>query len=106
MGTTIGSVIKTDVIPHHDLAWSIHRSTHIQTIECNQEQSIHFLKKELQSIEGNKGWNLMTFNGFGIGWIKHLGNRLNNYLPKPKPLKVIKFQPLSPSIICNSFFKN
>ena len=81
VGTTIGSVIKTDVIPHHDLAWSIHRSTHIQTIECNQEQSIHFLKKELQSIEGNKGWNLMTFNGFGIGWIKHLGNRLNNYLP-------------------------
>jgi NOL1/NOP2/fmu family ribosome biogenesis protein len=23
----------------------------------------------------------MTFNGFGFGWIKHLGNRLNNYLP-------------------------
>lgn len=81
VGTTIGSLIKNEVIPHHDLAWSIHRSYSIQSIECNQEQALQFLKKELQSINGNKGWNLMTFKGFGIGWIKHLGNRLNNYLP-------------------------
>jgi NOL1/NOP2/fmu family ribosome biogenesis protein len=53
----------------------------IQTIECNQEQAIQFLKKELQTIDGNKSWNLMSHKGFGIGWIKHLGNRLNNYLP-------------------------
>ena len=81
VGTTIGSLIKEDVIPHHDLALSIHKSKQIQTIECTQEQSIQFLKKELQIIDGQKGWNLMTFNGFGFGWIKHLGNRLNNYLP-------------------------
>jgi NOL1/NOP2/fmu family ribosome biogenesis protein len=81
VGTTIGSLIKNEVIPHHDLAWSIHKSDSIQTIDCTQEQAIQFLKKELQSIEGNKGWNLMSFRNFGIGWIKHLGNRLNNYLP-------------------------
>ncbi len=81
VGTNIGSLIKDDVIPHHDLAWSIHKSKNIEAIECKQEQAIQFLKKELQSIEGNKGWNLITFNGFGIGWIKQLGNRLNNYLP-------------------------
>lgn len=81
VGTTIGSLIKEDVIPHHDLAWSIHKSNQIQTIECTQEESIQFLKKELQVIEGRKGWNLMTYQNFGIGWIKHLGNRLNNYLP-------------------------
>ena len=81
VGTNIGSLIKNDVIPHHDLAWSIHKSKNIEAIECKQEQAIQFLKKELQSIDGTKGWNLMTFNGFGIGWIKQLGNRLNNYLP-------------------------
>lgn len=81
VGTTIGSLIKNEVIPHQDLAWSIHRSNQIQAIECDEQQALQFLKKELQTIEGNKGWNLMTFNGFGIGWIKHLGNRLNNYLP-------------------------
>lgn len=81
VGTSIGSVIKNDVIPHHDLAWSIHHADSIQKIECTQEQAIQFLKKELQNIEGCKGWNLMTYNGFGLGWIKHLGNRINNYLP-------------------------
>ena len=81
VGTTIGNLIKNEVIPHQDLAWSIHRSDKIQAIECNGQQSLQFLKKELQTIEGNKGWNLITFNDFGIGWIKHLGNRLNNYLP-------------------------
>ena len=81
VGTTIGSLIKEDVIPHHDLALSIHKSKQIQTIDCTEEESIQFLKKELQIIDGQKGWNLMTFNGFGFGWIKHLGNRLNNYLP-------------------------
>jgi 16S rRNA C967 or C1407 C5-methylase (RsmB/RsmF family)/NOL1/NOP2/fmu family ribosome biogenesis protein len=81
VGTNIGSLIKNEVIPHHDLAWSIHKSETIQTIDCTEKEAIQFLKKELQSIEGNKGWNLMSFHNFGIGWIKHLGNRLNNYLP-------------------------
>lgn len=81
VGTTIGSLIKNEVIPHHDLAWSIHRSPSVQIIECNPEQALLFLKKELQNVEGNRGWNLLTFHTFGIGWIKHLGNRINNYLP-------------------------
>jgi 16S rRNA C967 or C1407 C5-methylase (RsmB/RsmF family)/NOL1/NOP2/fmu family ribosome biogenesis protein len=81
VGTNIGSLIKDEVIPHHDLAWSIHKSETIQTIDCTEKEAIQFLKKELQSIDGNKGWNLMSHKGFGIGWIKHLGNRLNNYLP-------------------------
>lgn len=81
VGTNIGSVIKKDVIPHHDLAWSIHQSKQIQSIPCTDEEGLKFFKKELQLITGKKGWNLMTYNGFGIGWIKHLGNRINNYLP-------------------------
>lgn len=81
VGTTIGSVIKQDVVPHHDLAWSIYRSVSIQKIECTEEEALKFLKKELQTIAGNKGWNLISYKGFGIGWIKNLGNRINNYLP-------------------------
>ena len=81
VGTTIGSVIKQDVIPHHDLALSIHQSAHIPNIKCSNEEALKFLKKELQTIEGNKGWNLLTYQNFGIGWIKNLGNRFNNYLP-------------------------
>ena len=27
-------------------------------------------------------WLLVTYRGQGLGWCKHLGNRLNNYYPK------------------------
>lgn len=81
VGTTIGSLIKDELIPHHDLALSIHLSKHIQTIVCEDAEALSFFKKNLQQVDGSKGWNLMTFKGFGLGWIKHLGNRINNYLP-------------------------
>lgn len=81
VGTNLGTVIKNELLPHHDLALSIHQSEAIEKITCDEAQAIQFLKKELNQIEGNKGWNLLTYQGFGIGWIKQLGNRINNYLP-------------------------
>jgi len=81
VGTNLGTVIKNELLPHHDLALSIHQSKAIEKISCDEAQAIQFLKKELNQIEGNKGWNLLTYQGFGIGWIKQLGNRINNYLP-------------------------
>lgn len=88
VGTNMGSMIKQELIPHHDLAWSIYKAEHIQGIECTTEEALKFLKKELQNIEGNKGWNLMRYKGFGLGWIKNLGNRINNYLPNE--LRILK----------------
>lgn len=81
VGSTLGSIIKTALIPHHDLALSIHKANAIQTISCSRDEAISFLKKELQHIHGVRGWNLMTYQHFGLGWVKHLGNRVNNYLP-------------------------
>jgi NOL1/NOP2/fmu family ribosome biogenesis protein len=28
-----------------------------------------------------KGWYLVTFEGFALGWLKNIGNRINNYYP-------------------------
>ena len=81
VGTTIGSLIKNEVIPHHDLALSIHLSKQLQTITCSDEDALSFYKKTLQNVVGSKGWNLMAYKGFGLGWVKNLGNRINNYLP-------------------------
>lgn len=81
LGTTIGSLVRTDLIPHQDLAWSIYRSEKVQSIDCTAEEGLKFMKKELQSIAGDRGWNLLSYKGFGLGWIKNLGNRINNYLP-------------------------
>ncbi len=81
LGTTVGSLVRNDLIPHQDLAWSIYRSSDVQAIDCTAEEGLKFMKKELQSIDGGKGWNLISYKGYGLGWIKNLGNRINNYLP-------------------------
>lgn len=81
VGTTIGTKLKNDLVPHHDLAHSIYVSPQIQRIECNYEEIISFLKKDSLVLNGDKGWNLICHKEHGLGWIKHLGNRINNYLP-------------------------
>lgn len=88
VGTNVGSMIKQELIPHHDLAWSIYKAEQIRGIDCTAGEALRFLKKELQNVEGDKGWNLMRYEGFGLGWIKNLGNRINNYLPNE--LRILK----------------
>ncbi len=82
-GTQLGMPTPKEWIPAHDVALSIHRSKSIPHIELNREQALKFLKKEEANFNLNdKGWLLLTYNGLGLGWIKSLGNRYNNYLPK------------------------
>lgn len=81
VGTNLGTVIKNDLLPHHDLAWSNAVLGTVQSINCSNEDALLYLKKELQHVSGEKGWNLMRFESLGIGWIKNMGNRFNNYFP-------------------------
>lgn len=81
VGTTIGSLIKNEVIPHHDLALSIHKNEQIKMYDCENDEAIRFMKKENFKIDCDNGWVLISHKQFGLGWIKQLGNRFNNYLP-------------------------
>jgi NOL1/NOP2/fmu family ribosome biogenesis protein len=81
VGTTIGSLIKNEVIPHHDLALSIHKNEQIKIYDCENDEAIRFMKKENFKIDCDNGWVLISHKQFGLGWIKQLGNRFNNYLP-------------------------
>ncbi|MBZ0099995.1 MAG: hypothetical protein K8F30_12980 [Taibaiella sp.] len=82
-GLQLGSPVKNDWLPAHEVALSINRSQNLPSIEVNKGQALKFLKKEDTGIVGlEKGWYLVTYAGLGLGWIKALGNRVNNYLPK------------------------
>lgn len=83
VGLSIGMPTAKEWVPAHDIALSIDKSENIPSINLNKEQALKFLKKEDFEIpENEKGWRLITYNGLGLGWIKMLGNRYNNYLPK------------------------
>ena len=82
-GVQLGSPSSKEWLPSHELALSIDRNDSIPSIELNKEQALRFLKKESFFIENMpKGWLLVTHKRLGLGWIKSLGNRFNNYLPK------------------------
>jgi 16S rRNA C967 or C1407 C5-methylase (RsmB/RsmF family) len=82
-GTALGKFAGKDVIPDHELALSIHLSKDVQRVEVQRDDALLFMKKE-EVLKDNpvKGWQLLTFDGLGLGWGKWLPNRMNNYFPK------------------------
>ncbi len=82
-GVNLGNPAGKDWIPSHDVALSIDVSADLASVDVGKEQSLLFLKREdmhLKDLE--RGWLMVRYNGLGLGWIKSLGNRVNNYLPK------------------------
>jgi NOL1/NOP2/fmu family ribosome biogenesis protein len=49
------------------------------------ENALRFLHLEnvnLEISDSAEGWQLMSYKDLGLGWIKKLSNRVNNYYPK------------------------
>jgi len=83
-GVRIGKLAGRDLIPDHELALSIiiNKDAVLQT-ELDKEQAIQYLRRDNINIyTTDKGWSLMNFEGFALGWAKLLPNRVNNYYPK------------------------
>jgi NOL1/NOP2/sun family putative RNA methylase len=81
-GLILGNMKGQDFIPSHDLALSIVRSHLIPTVELTKDQALRYLKRELSDIDNiDIGWHLVTYKDLGLGWIKKIKGRINNYLP-------------------------
>ena len=82
-GLALGMPAAKEWIPAHDVALSIDRFRNIPILEVDRERALKYLKKEeFTALPETKGWQIVTYGGRGLGWIKGLGNRFNNYLPK------------------------
>jgi 16S rRNA C967 or C1407 C5-methylase (RsmB/RsmF family)/NOL1/NOP2/fmu family ribosome biogenesis protein len=83
-GTLLGEIKGKDFVPHHELALSAFISKDVAHAEVNEETALKFLKKADFRLgdEYPKGFCLIRYKGHGIGWVKNIGNRVNNYLPK------------------------
>ncbi len=80
-GIFLGEIIKNKLIPHHELAM-YDKLIFKNCIELNLENAICYLKKEPFNIpEKEKGWYLISYQNAILGWVKHLGSRINNYYP-------------------------
>jgi 16S rRNA C967 or C1407 C5-methylase (RsmB/RsmF family)/NOL1/NOP2/fmu family ribosome biogenesis protein len=83
-GVKIGKLAGRDLVPDHELALSliVNKDAFLET-ELDKEQAILYLRRENMVLDTTeKGWSLMNFEGFALGWAKLLPNRVNNYYPK------------------------
>jgi NOL1/NOP2/fmu family ribosome biogenesis protein len=83
-GIQVGQFKGKSFIPHHALALQRRQSLDLPSLELSQEQALQFLRKdEISDLpKMDKSWILLRYRGEALGWIKSLGNRLNNYYPK------------------------
>ena len=84
-GLEIGQFKGNDFIPSHDLALSTAIAKDLPAIELPKDEALKFLKRENLTIEFSdqpKGWLLAQYQGLNLGFMKVIGDRVNNYLPK------------------------
>ena len=82
-GVRLGTIIRNELIPAHDLAVSNIINPAIPKLDVDTETALQYLRKVDLNIESAiKGWVLITHQHLPIGWIKIMANRTNNYYPK------------------------
>ena len=79
----MGELKGGDLIPAGALALSTALSKEMPAVQLELEQAIRFLRKEDPQLPtAPKGWLAAQYEGHTLGWVKGLGNRVNNYFPK------------------------
>lgn len=82
-GLALGMPSLKEWVPEHDLALGLDSSKDIPRLELDKGQALQYLQKGAPELGITlKGWYIVNYQGQGLGWIKALGNRVNNYLPK------------------------
>ena len=80
-GIELGCIKGKDVIPAHSFALSNLPKTNFNSTEVCHETALQFLRKKEFELKAPIGWNLLTHQNLGLGWVKVLPNRINNYYP-------------------------
>ena len=84
MGLEVGTIKGKDFVPAPSLALSTMVHPQLPRLALDLPQALAYLRKETMEGLGSipRGWQLVTYEGLGLGWLKGLGNRYNNYYPK------------------------
>jgi NOL1/NOP2/sun family putative RNA methylase len=83
IGVNIGSAIRNELIPSHELAVSTIISPSIEKINLKLEDTLQFLRHQhFELMDTKPGWKLIMYNELPLGFIKSMSNRFNNYYPR------------------------
>jgi NOL1/NOP2/fmu family ribosome biogenesis protein len=80
---TMGVIIKGDFVPNQALAMSIARGDAFSMMELSKDVALNYLRGDTDlGVDIPKGWFMVGYEGFALGFVKGIGNRINNYYPK------------------------
>lgn len=83
MAINIGKILRDELIPSHELALSMINMYNVNYIELNKEQALQYLRRNDPGIQhSSKGWAIVVYKRYKLGWVKVLTNRINNYYPQ------------------------
>ncbi|MGE4586269.1 MAG: RNA methyltransferase [Mangrovibacterium sp.] len=95
-GTTTGQRVREQLLPDAGLALSADlRPEAFACTELSLQEALNYLAREPFPLQvSGAPWQLVSYNGLPLGFIKNLGKRFNNYYPgnwrlriKPEPQK-------------------
>lgn len=91
-GTKAGSFLRDKFIPHHALSQSLSVSPAVPYQQLDYDDAVAYLqRRDVRLSFKTPGWQTVRYNGFNLGWVNALANRVNNYYPKE--LRILKARP-------------
>lgn len=88
-GVEAGEWRKGNFFPAQALAESLILHENIPTVTLDKEKALQYLRKQtLPEMDTVNGWAVATYNGLSLGWLKVLKDRVNNYLPMNRLLRM------------------
>ena len=82
-GIRISETKGKDLVPCHSLALSTSLNKEaFQIVELDHATALSYLRGETFTLSTPRGYVVVTYKGYPLGFIKQLGNRINNCYPK------------------------
>jgi 16S rRNA C967 or C1407 C5-methylase (RsmB/RsmF family)/NOL1/NOP2/fmu family ribosome biogenesis protein len=82
-GICLGKLSSNELLPSPELALSKILNKNIPSLDLGLEDGLRYLRREdLHPAGVRPGWRLVRYKEHGLGWIKVLSNRSNNYYPQ------------------------
>ena len=81
-GLHLGTDRKNRIEPAHALAMALTMEETEQAVELTEEEAKRYFNGESLTFEGQKGWTLLGFHGYPLGFGKASGGQMKNHYPK------------------------
>lgn len=80
-GVQLGKLAAGRLEPAHALALALRTEDVKQFFSITEEEALQYLKGETLDREG-KGWGVLSYKGYALGWGKCSGGQIKNHYPK------------------------